>query len=222
MVGPAPDGPDGARAVNDRYAAEHPAVLAPSLAHDLLWSGDGHDQYEEATLHAVLAMVHLQVIAASPWIAHLGTELTRRQNSLAVTLANSRHPGSAAMAVRADDGPARSPGATPRCRPADFWSIPFAGGPVTDRPAPPALAEVLGRRRRRPRAVPSPLRYDRALDGFLANDLGRGWLGVAEQLRRLIALGLVSVDDVADASGLGTDAAVRAYGLAAAQACWPA
>jgi hypothetical protein len=220
VVGPAPDGPEGARAVNDRYAAEHPAVLAPSLAHDLLWSGDGHDQYEEATLHAVLAMVHLQVIAASPWIAHLGTELTRRQNSLAVTLANSRHPGSAALAVRADDGPGTIPGGDPSMRTPDFWSIPFAGGPVTDRPAPPALAEVLAAAAADPRAIPVPLRYDRALDGFLANDLGRGWLGPAEQLRATIALGLVSVDDVADASGLGTDAAVRAYGLAAAQACW--
>ena len=93
-------------------------------------------------------------------------------------------------------------------------------GPVTDRPAPPALAEVLGAVAADPRAVPAPLRYDRALDGFLANDLGRGWLSVAEQLRAAVALGLVSVDDVADASGLGPDAAVRAYGLAAAQACW--
>jgi hypothetical protein len=220
VVGPAPDGPDGARAVNDRYAAEHPAVLAPSLAHDLLWSGDGHDQYEEATLHAVLAMVHFQVIAASPWVAHLGTELTRRQNSLALTLANSRHPWSAAMAVRADDGPGTIPGGDPSMQTPDFWSIPFAAGPVTDRPAPPALTDVLRAAAADPGAVPSPLRYDRAIDGFLANDLGRSWLSVVEQLRAAVALGLVSVDDVAEASGLGPDAAVRAYGLAAAHACW--
>ena len=160
VVGPLPDGPDGARAVNDRYAAEHPAVLAPSLAHDLLWSGDGHDQYEEATLHAVLAMVHLQVIAASPWIAHLGTELTRRQNSLAVTLANSRHPGSAAMTVRADDGPGTIPGGDPSMQTPDFWSIPFAGGPVTDRPAPTSARRGPRGLRRRPpgRALPAALR----------------------------------------------------------------
>lgn len=220
VVGPDPDGPDGARAVNDRYAAEHPAVLAPSLAHDLLWSGDGHDQYEEATLHAVLAMVHLQVIAASPWIAHLGTELTRRQNSLALTLANSRHPGSAGLAVHSDDGPGTIPGGDPGMQTPDFWSIPFAGGAVTERPAPPALAEVLAGVAADPAAVPTPLRYDAAIDRFLANDLGRSWLDVAEQLRAAVALGLLSVDDVAVASGLEPATAVRSYGLAAAQACW--
>jgi hypothetical protein len=220
VVGPAPDGPPGARALNDRYAAEHPAVVAPSLAHDLLWSGDGHDQYEEACLHAVLAMVHLQVIARSPWIAHLGTELTRRQNSLAVTLANSRHPGSAALAVRADDGPGTIPGGDPSMQTPDFWSIPFAGGPVTDRPAPPALTEVLAGVAAEPGAVPDPLRYDDALSGFLAKDLGRQWLSVAEQLRVGVALGLVDLADVAAAAGLAPDDAVRAFGLAAAQACW--
>jgi len=220
VVGPDPHGPDGARAVNDRYAGEHPAVLAPSLAHDLLWSGDGHDQVEEATLHAVLAMVHLQVIAASPWIAHMGTELTRRQNSLAVTLANSRHPGSGSIAVRADDGPGTIPGGDPAMQTPDFWSIPFAGGPVRDRPAPPALSEVLAGVVAEPYSVPAPLRYDDGLADLMATDLGRRWLDVAEQLRATIALGLVSVDDVAASSGLGRDAAIRAYGLAAAQACW--
>jgi hypothetical protein len=219
VVGPAPGG-DGARAVNDRYAAEHAALVAPSLAHDLLWSGDGGDRYEEATLHALLAMVHLQVISRSPWIAHLGTELARRQNSLAVTLANSRHPGSAAISVRADDGTGTIPGGAPGMQTRDFWSIPFAPGGATGRPAPAPLADALAEVAADPRTVPAPLRFDDALAGWMTLDLGRGWLTAVEQLRAFVALGLVDVDDVAAVAGTGRDAAVRAFGLAAADACW--
>ncbi len=210
------------RALNDRYRAEHPAVVAPSLAHDLLWSGAGDDQYEEATLHAVLAMVHLQVVARCPAVAHLGTELTRRQNSLAITLANSRHPGSAAISVRADDGRGTIPGGAPELQTRDFWSIPFAGGGGSGRAAPAALGRVLAAVASPGAAVPSPLRYDEALAAFLAVELGRGWLDVGEQLRAAVALGLVEPDDVAAAAGLGPDEAVDAFGLAAACACWTA
>lgn len=220
VVGPAPGDVTGSRAVNARYEAEHPALVAPSLAHDLLWSGDGGDRVEEATLHALLAMVHLQVISRSPWIAHLGTELARRQNSLAVTLADSRHPGSAAIAVRADDGPGTIPGGAPGMQTRDFWSIPFAPGGASGRPAPEPLADALAEVASDPRTVPVPLRYDDALADWMALDLGDRWLTTAEQLRARVALGLVEVDDVAAAAGTDRAAAVRAFGLAAADACW--
>ena len=70
--------------------------------------------------------------------------------------------------------------------------------------------------------MPDPLRYDERLSAWMSADLGRSWLSTAEQLRAAIALGLLDVDDVAAASGLSADAASRAYGLAAARACWPA
>jgi len=220
IVGPSPDGPDGARAVNDRYRAEHPALVAPSLAHDLLWTGDGTDHHEEATLHAVLAMVHLQVVARSPWIAHLGTELARRQNSLALTLLGSRHPGSPTIAVRADDGPGTIPGGDPALQSPDLWSIPFAPGGGSGRTAPAALGPVLAEAAAEPASVPRPVRYDEVLAAWMGRDLGRGWLSVVEQLRAAVALGSVTLDDVTAASGLSEPDAVRAYGLAAARACW--
>ncbi len=222
-MGPDPDGTPGARVVNARYAAEHPALLAPSLAHDLLWSGDGHDRYEEATLHAVLAMVHLQVVARSPWIAHLGTELARRQNSLAVTLLDSRHPGSArhlrARRRRARHHPRRrSADADPRLLvdPVRRWARLRAGragsvGLMCSSRSPPSA-----------RPCPTPSATTTAWPRSWPSALGRRWLGVAEQLRVAIALGLLEVDDVAAAVGVSSDAAVRAYGLAAAQSCWPA
>ncbi|MFN8025141.1 MAG: hypothetical protein U0W40_01940 [Acidimicrobiia bacterium] len=39
VVGPAAHGDLSVRLVNARYRAEHPVLLAPSLTHDLLWSG---------------------------------------------------------------------------------------------------------------------------------------------------------------------------------------
>ncbi len=221
VVAPSPDGDPGIRVLNDRYRAEHPAVIAPSLAHDLLWSASGSDQTEEATLHALLAMVHLQIISRSPWIAHLGTELTRRQNSLAITLANSRHPGSAAIAVRANDGPGTIPGGDPSMSTADFWSIPFASAtPTPAHAAPTTLVPVLAGVAADPDAVPRPLRYDAALGDFWRVDLGRRWLDVEDQIRAGVTLGTISVEDLAAAAGLSRDAAVRAYGLGAADACW--
>jgi hypothetical protein len=112
IVGPAANAAGAAeRVVNERYVAEHPALLAGSLAHDLLWNPDGAGQFEEATLHALCAMVHVQLIAKEPALARTGTELARRQNSLAITLLNSRHPGSADIALIAPDGLGTIPGA---------------------------------------------------------------------------------------------------------------
>ena len=53
IVGPTASGDASGRVVNERYRAEHPALFAGSLVHDLLWSGPGAGQYEEVTLHAL-------------------------------------------------------------------------------------------------------------------------------------------------------------------------
>ncbi len=146
--------------MNERYRAEVPTLLAGSLAHDLLWSGPGAGQYEEVVLHALVALVHLQLLARTPALAHTGTELARRQNSLAITLVNSRHPGSADIAVRAPDGPGTIPGGAPAMQTPDFWSIPFVSGTPVAAGAPALLGEVLARATGA--TPPSPLRYDDA------------------------------------------------------------
>ena len=74
IIGPRVAGPGDERVVNERYRAEHPALLAGSLAHDLLWSGEGAGQYEEVTLHALCALVHAQLLARAPFLAATGTE----------------------------------------------------------------------------------------------------------------------------------------------------
>ncbi len=191
IVGPRVGGAPDERVVNERYRAEHPALLAGSLAHDLLWSGDGAGQYEEVTLHALCALVHAQLLARAPFLANLGTELARRQNSLAITLLNSRHPGSATIAVRAADGPGTIPGGAPGMQTPDFWSIPFVAGPPAEADAPALLGRVLARVVGEGAAPPDPLRYDDAL-GMWWSDRGvRGALALDAQWRAACALGLV-------------------------------
>jgi hypothetical protein len=193
IVGP----PSGAaaperRVVNVRYRGEYPALLAGSLAHDLLWDPEHAGQYEEATLHALCAMVHVQLLARAPRLARTGTELARRQNSLAITLLNSRHPGSADIALIAPDGLGTIPGGAPSMQTPDFWSIPFVSGPGQASDAPPLFGAVLARLA--PGAtLPSPLRYDNALGLFLSDHLAREWLPLDARLRAAVALGMLGV-----------------------------
>jgi hypothetical protein len=182
----------GLRVVNERYRAEVPTLLAGSLAHDLLWSGPGAGQYEEATLHALVALVHLQLLARTPALALTGTELARRQNSLAITLLNSRHPGSADISIAAPDGPGTIPGGAPGMQTPDFWSIPFVSGPAVAADAPELLRIVLERVTGAP--PPSPLRYDGALGEWWSAHGARGALDLAAQWRAAVALGLVGQD----------------------------
>ena len=219
VVGP-PSAAAPGRVVNERYRGEHPALMAPSILHDLLWSGPGAGQYEEVVLHALVAMVHVQLVARCPALGHLGTELARRQNSLAITLLNSRRPGSAAISLIAPDGPGTIPGGSPSMQTPDFWSIPFvagerhAGGPV---PAPLARIVALVTDGTAPAGT---LRVDEALGAELSAHLGRRWLPVRDQLAAAVALGLVAVDEVAALAGSAMAEVVDALGLAPAVACW--
>jgi hypothetical protein len=192
VVGPAANGDLSVRLVNARYRAEHPVLLAPSLTHDLLWSGPGAGQYEEVVLHALCALVHVQLVARHPFVADLGTELARRQHSLAITLLNSRHPGSADISLVAPDGPGTIPGGADRMQTPDFWSIPFVSGVPVAADAPALLGDVLGR------VVPAgaagspvPLRYDDAIGAWLSGTALRGALTVREQYAAAVALGLL-------------------------------
>ena len=195
IVGPRADAPSTTRAVNARYAAEHPVLFAGSLAHDLLWSGPGAGDVEETALHALCAMVHVQCLARAPQLADHRTELARRQHSLAITLLNSRHPGEADITLVAPDGPGTLPGGAPAMQTPDFWSVPFGPDrPSTEPDAPPLLERllvaVLGERG----TWPDPLRYDDSLTETFTHPLGRGWLDLDDQYRVAAALGLLASD----------------------------
>ncbi len=197
VVGPAAHGDLSVRLVNARYRAEHPVLLAPSLTHDLLWSGPGAGQYEEVVLHALCALVHVQLIARHAFVADLGTELARRQHSLAITLLNSRHPGSPDVSLVAPDGPGTIPGGAASMQTPDFWSIPFVSGDPVASDAPALLDAVLARVEQRGRApgapgAPTPLRFDETLGAWLSATALRGALSPRDQYRAAVALGLLS------------------------------
>jgi hypothetical protein len=181
-----------ARVVDDRHRAEVPPLLAPSLAYELLTSGSGASRYEEVVLHAIMALVHVQLLARDPTLARTGTELARRQNSLAIRLLNSRQPGSAELSVCAPDGPGTMPGGAPELDSRDFWSIPTVSGAPVGTDAPPVLYAVL--ERATGATPPRPLRYDDALGEWWSAHGMRHAVPLDAQWRAALALGLV--DDI--------------------------
>jgi hypothetical protein len=192
-----PDGSaeeDRIRVVNERYRGEHFALVTPSLAHDLLYDPLGAGTHEEAFLHALLAMVHLQLLAAAPDLGDQRSELARRQHSLAITLLNSRRPGDDRIRLIAPDGPGTIPGGDPALQSADFWSIPFGGGPREETPAPVILRAVLDRLAAPEDASTAPAVFGDELARWVDDHHGRAWLPIRAQLRASLALGLIEVD----------------------------
>ena len=123
---------------DERYASEHPGVVAPSLAHAICHhdaaegAGSVASNAEEATLHGVLAGVHAWLLSREPALADLGTELSRRQASLTITLLNARVPGSPRPGIVCPDGPGTIPGGNPDLQCPDLWSIPFTSAAPAD------------------------------------------------------------------------------------------
>ena len=118
------------RVVNERYRAEHPALLARSLAHDLLWTRSRRRSVRGGACSTRCARsCTCSWSHARPRWRRSAPSWRGAQNSLAVTLLNSRHPGSADISRRArPTARARSPAARPAMQTPDFWSIPFVGG----------------------------------------------------------------------------------------------
>ncbi len=227
VVGPPQGGgPAGTRVVNERYRAEHPALLAPSIAHDLLWAPNTGGHAAEALLHALAAIVHLQLVARAPWLAHLGTELCRRQNSLAITLCNSRQPGQARSTLVAPQGPGTIPGGDPAMQTRDFWSVPFA--PVDDAPATEVAVQVLESLVEAPvgssHGEAPEVAFSEEYGRWFGARLGWHWLAPVERLRAVVALGLVDEDDIFEEAGAvgyaNRDAAIAGLGLEAALSLW--
>lgn len=202
VVGPVEDGSDDQRVVNLRYGAEHPALMAPSIAHDLLWNVSGAGQFEEATLHLIVAMVYLKLVSLHPALAHLGTELARRQNSLAISVLNSRQPGEATLRVIAPDGPGTIPGGAPAMQSSDFWSIPFVGGEPLVSPAPQLLTPVLQSCVGDAASVSPVVSYDQSLGETLSASGLSGALNAEQQLRVMVALGLLEEQVIATAANM--------------------
>lgn len=186
------DGDSMRRVLNERYRAEHPAVIAPSVAHALCHHGQRAGNAEEATLHGLLGAVHTWFLSLDPTLGTLRTELARRQASLTITLLNARAPGTSAASIRCPDGPGTIPGGNPELQCPDLWSIPFTSRALQDcdLDVPAAVRDSLARLADE-QAPPVPSRYDDALGAWLTEHLGDGpWFGPQVRVRAGSALGL--------------------------------
>ena len=190
----------------------HPLSVAPSLAHDLAWSGTDANHAEETTLHLVVALVHTQLIARRPELAHTGTELARRQNSLALPLLCSHAPDSSLLTPVAPSGAGTAPGGDPKMSTPDFWSIPF-GPPGPGGPIPESVIEALTRACASTNAVTSGEQYSEDLGTRLSSRGLAGALARSQHLRAAVALGLVTAQDLADASGLAVAQVPSIFGI---------
>jgi hypothetical protein len=156
----------------------------------------------ETLLHALNAMVHLQLVARVPTLAHRGTELCRRQNSLAITLCNSRQPGSERIELVAPDGPGTVPGGDAALDSPDFWSVPFAPPGAA---APSEVVRALAAQVFEPLVEEGesrqPFAFSEDWGTWFGARLSSSWLPPVDQLRGALALGLVMPADVADAAG---------------------
>lgn len=209
----------GARVVNDRYQGEHPLLIAPSLAHALAWSGPGAAHAEETALHLLVAVVHAQLVARTPALAHRGTELARRQNSLVLPLLCSRHPGEHTLSPVAPDGEGTAPGGDPSMGTPDFWSIPFAPrGPGA--PIPPAARQVFANLGNPPVSPATITTYDDSLGELLSDHGLEGALALRDHLAVAVTLGVVTGTDLEDATGLPAPGAAEALGVSDALAVW--
>lgn len=194
VIGTEIDDPDPARRVLDeRYAAEHPGVIAPSLAHAICHHDEMASNAEEATLHGVLAATHTWLLAGDPQLGGLRTELARRQASLTISLLNARSPGSSAASIRCPDGPGTIPGGNPALQGPDLWGIPFTSRPAEDcdlfvpHPVRESLARLAAST-----APQVPDRYGEHLGEWLSAHMGQGaWFGPVVRLTAGRALGLL-------------------------------
>jgi len=153
------------------------------------------------------------LLAATPAILAGPTELGRRQSSLAITLLHSRAPGSDRIALCAPDGPGTIPGGAAAMQSPDFWSIAF--GPPQRDPGSPLFDEVLnaltGGAAGPGAAAPRPL--DESLGPWLTTNLEPGWLPLRDHVRACVALGILSIPDIAAAAGVAVGALHDAFGV---------
>ena len=201
---------DGRHVINKRYCAEHPLLLAGALVHELLASQPTSSNSEEVLLHGVVAMIHLVQIDRDPSVAHLGTELSRRANSLAVSLVNSRNPGSPRFRLRAPLGAGTIPGGVPGMQTPDFWSIPFTHANSPE-PIPENVRTVLEHFVRGP--LTQALDYNQAGIDWFDDNRSTNWLPPTRLLRAVTTLGLLSVGDIARAIDWSVPMTLEAFDL---------
>lgn len=217
-VGFAAGGP-GSRYItfNRRYESEHLGLLSAIFAHEVLHHDSPNSATEEVMLHALTAVVHMQLLVRYPRLATSGTELSRSMNDLSLVFANSRTRGSSKSAIFAPGGMGTAPDSDKSQRDLAGHSKDFLGGqpvrPTDNTPAPPVLATVLRKLLASGVALPKPLTYSKKT-AELFSRMNDTWLSPVDRLRVSVLLGLVSVEEIVAYTGLTRAKAISTFRLA--------
>lgn len=192
---------------NSRYQNEKFQLLIGIMGHEIQHDDLRAPGGEEAFMAEETGIVYLEVLARNPSLAHLNTELTRRMNDFAMAVLNSKHPHSAQNVVVAQDGLGLYPRSSSDNNP-DVWNENLGAGssPLSSPASPVILRSLLAP------GTPIPTNFDRA--GAAAFEhLADPKLPPVTRVRLSVLLGLVSVDTVAQQSGLSKDQAIQTLGL---------
>jgi hypothetical protein len=211
--------PNATMRFNRRYAGERFALLSSTFAHEILHLHAGTiTATEEVILHAITAVVHMQILTRHPELATGGTELVRSTNQDVLLFVNSRAPGSSRSAIIAPGGRGTAPGSS-ASRPDLYghgkgWSLRRqAPLPTDSSPAPPVFANVVRAVLTKGAAVPKPLTYSKKT-ALLFSRMNDTWLTPVDRLRVSVLLGLVSMEEIVKYTGMPRAKAIATFRLA--------
>ena len=196
--------------INSRYRGERFEYLIGIMGHEFLRDDTSNSQPETAILCALTAMTSMQVLAKSPELAYQGTELARQLNSEVMLFINSREAGSPNSELYAPTGLGITPGSPNHT--ADFWSFFVEANPPGSSPGSETLRTILRHVLADGTPIPrSPTGIKRPPS--CSRHLNDDWLSDVQRAQITVLLQLVTVDEIAQATGLGRQQVIDTLGL---------
>ena len=203
------------------YDGERLEYLIPVIGHELLHddqssTGPAVTGSEEAINGALTAMTYMQLLSQFPELAQRNTELARYMNDFALTFINSREAGSPNSEIYAPTGIGTAPGSVLSF--VDFWTERNTRGRVGgapeggSSPGPVPLRTILQSILTPGTPIEDPLNFDQATAASFAN-LNDSWLSDVQRAQLSVLLQLVSVGEIAQATGLTEQQVVDTLGL---------
>lgn len=181
---------------NIRHQSEDPAFKIGLWAHEIAHDDGPVTGDEEAVVHAIMAMVHMQVLLEAPELAYADTESARVMNSYVLQFLHSREKGSPNSEIVASTGTGVAPGSTQNVP--DFHTVVsgYLGGRTGSTPIPGPLAGILDTL-----GVPDASEFGPVMTEAF-EDLNDEWMSDLGRLQISVLLQLVTPAEIARTTGL--------------------
>ncbi len=202
-----------ATAFADASFAQAIASIGHEINHDDFLGGPA----EEAIIGTLTAVAHLQVLARQPSLLAERSPMARMNNTQAMALLNSREAGSGEIRILAEPA-TLFPGGNERFEGVNFWRLNFPGRftkPLAvSADLAPVLAEELASISAARTDFGDPLEFSEELAERISPlALERAGLTDTVLVRLHVGLGLISIDEIADVTGMSADEASEAFML---------